>query len=151
MLQRIQTIYLLFVAVCMLMGAALPLTTFVYKEGVVDMEATGMFYNGALLGNITWELLSISFLCAALALVAIFFYKRRKIQIKLITANIVLIACFYLLVIFRIFNFTSWSMPDFKSFGFGLPMPLIAFLLCLLAIRKIKADEALVRSLDRLR
>jgi hypothetical protein len=40
---------------------------------------------------------------------------------------------------------------QFQKMGIGIIMPLIAIILTILAIRKIGADEALVRSLQRLR
>ena len=40
---------------------------------------------------------------------------------------------------------------EFQKVGVGIIMPLIALILTILAIRNIGADEALIRSLNRLR
>jgi len=40
---------------------------------------------------------------------------------------------------------------QFQKVGMGIIMPVIAIILTILAIRNIGADEALVRSLQRLR
>ncbi|MDR1743248.1 MAG: DUF4293 domain-containing protein [Dysgonamonadaceae bacterium] len=150
MLQRIQTVYLLVVSICMFLCGALPLLSFIFNGDAITFEATGIYINGRV-SHITWGLLSISCLSAILALVTLFFYKKRKTQVRMTIVNIVLIVCFYLSLGSRLYIFLSGQMPQFIRPGIGLAMPLISIVFCVMAIRSIKADEALVRSLDRLR
>ena len=73
------------------------------------------------------------------------------LQIRLSIFNIVLMIGFYLYFGFIIFKLHPVESLQFQKVGVGIIMPIIAVILTVLAIRKIGADEALVRSLDRLR
>lgn len=150
MLQRIQTVFLLVVSIFMLLCGSLPLVSFVFNGDAIRFEGTGIFLNGQVT-HITWGLLAICCLSAILALVTIFFYKKRKVQIGMTVCNIALIVCFYLALGWMIYDFLSGDTPQFIRPGIGLVMPAVAIVFCVLAIRNIKADEALVRSLSRLR
>ena len=86
-----------------------------------------------------------------LAFLIIFLFKNRILQIRLCVFNSILMLGFY-----GLFAFFYWSVKGqmesvSMSFKFALSFPLISLILNYLAIRNIGADEALVRSLDRLR
>ena len=57
----------------------------------------------------------------------------------------------YLYFGFIVYKLASAEELQFQKVGVGIIMPAIAIILTILAIRKIGADEMLVRSLDRLR
>ncbi|MDR3340142.1 MAG: DUF4293 domain-containing protein [Candidatus Symbiothrix sp.] len=82
---------------------------------------------------------------AVLALVAIFLFKKRKLQIK--TAWLIMLLLLVAIVLFLIkgdgFSIAAISYP--------ILIPFIAGIFNYLAIRAVKKDEQLVRSLDRLR
>ncbi|CEA16035.1 MAG TPA: DUF4293 domain-containing protein [Fermentimonas caenicola] len=151
MFQRIQTIFLVLAAAAMLIASSTPLATFNYNysEEVV-FESMGIYLNGTL-NDSTWGLFAISIGSSVLALITIFLYKKRMLQIRLSIFNLVLMIGFYLFFGFIFYKVYSVEELLFNKIGVGLIMPLIAIILTILAIRRIGSDEALVQSLNRLR
>lgn len=148
MLQRIQTVYLLIASVLMLAATVTPLATFYYEGNAVVFEAMGMYQDGNITDS-TWGLFAVGAISSLLALVTVFLYKTRMLQIRLSVFNIVVMIGFYLYFGFLIFRINPEL--QFQKIGVGIIMPVIAVILTYLAIRKIGADEMLVRSLNRLR
>ena len=151
MVQRIQTIFLVLAAAAMLIASSTPLATFNYNysEEVV-FESMGIYLNGTL-NDSTWGLFAISIGSSVLALITIFLYKKRMLQIRLSIVILVLMIGFYLFFGFIFYKVYSVEELLFNKIGVGLIMPLIAIILTILAIRRIGSDEALVQSLNRLR
>jgi hypothetical protein len=88
------------------------------------------------------------------ALVSIFMFKKRILQMRLNSFNIVLMLFQIIAMVAYFFYFKSnavaeEALPTHISLPFALPI--INIILTYLAIRAIGKDEALVRSLDRLR
>ena len=150
MLQRIQTLFLLLAAAAMLTASVTPLALFNYNGDEVMFEAMGIYLNGTL-SDSTWGLFVIGVISSLLALVTIFLYNKRKLQIRLSIFNVVVMVGFYLFFIFILYQVYPVENLEFQRVGVGVIMPVIAIILIVLAIRKIGADEALVRSLNRLR
>jgi len=150
MLQRIQSIYLLGIALCMAVPFFLPIFGIDIVSGNVDYY---LFGKEAGLGFIPKALqYSLLILVAGtlfLALVTVFCYKNRNLQVKLCFLNIAFIVLFYLgIVYFKI-------IADQNQAGFRLQiaafLPAVALIFNYLAVRFIKKDEALIKSMDRLR
>lgn len=150
MLQRIQTVFLLLASAAMLVASVTPLASFAYKGDPVVFEAMGVYLNGNLTDS-TWGLFAIGAISAILALITVFMYKNRMLQIRLSIFNIVLMVGFYLFFGFLIWKMNPGTDLIFQKVKIGIVMPIIGIILTILAIRKIGADEALVRSLNRLR
>lgn len=150
MLQRIQTVFLLLAAAAMLVASVTPLAAFLYNTDRVVLEALGIYLNGQL-NDSTWGLFAIGTVSSVLALFTVFLFKNRMLQIRCSIFNIILMIGFYLYLGFIVYRLTSVEMLHFQKIGVGIIMPVIAIILTILAIRKIGADEALVRSLNRLR
>jgi len=150
MLQRIQSLFLLLAAAAMLVATVTPLAYFVYDSDKVVFEAMGIYLNGNL-NDSTWGLFVIGLLSTLLALITVFVYKKRMVQIRLSIFNIVMMIGFYLYFGFLIYTIYPVESLQFQKVGVGIIMPVIAMILTILAIRNIGADEALVRSLQRLR
>jgi peptidoglycan/LPS O-acetylase OafA/YrhL len=127
MIQRIQTIYLLLV--CGLMGSMLFLPV------------------AQIAGSTSMTLSVESALTAILAFVAIFLYKKRKLQMNLCYVIFGLLILFYLNIIFDL-----W-LPNRENVDIKVPVvfPFFALILDILALLAIRKDEKLVRSADRLR
>ena len=152
MIQRIQTLYLLLATAMMSLTLFLPLATIVYGgnelvlkaftlSGVESIEGTLPVYLGAFLAVTT-----------ALLLVIIFLYKKRLVQIRLCVSTIVLLlgsAGLIGLYCYRLCDILSGDLVF--TLGFASLMPIVAIIPVVLAIRGIARDEALVRSLDRIR
>lgn len=85
---------------------------------------------------------------ALLHFITIFLYKKRILQIRILVFSIVL-----LLGLFGLFFYFSYAGFDGAKIAFKVPVafPLVAVILDYLAIRAIGKDEALIRSLNRIR
>ncbi len=150
MLQRIQSLFLLLAAAAMLLATVTPLAYFMNESDQVVFEAMGIYLNG-ILNDSTWGLFVIGLVSTVLALITVFVYKKRMLQIRFSIFNIVLMIGFYLYFGFLIYTIYPVESLQFQKVGVGIIMPVIAIILTILAIRNIGADEALVRSLQRLR
>lgn len=150
MLQRIQSVYLILAAAAMLISVTLPLVSFYFNTEEVLFEAMGIYLNGELTDS-TWGLFVIGLMSSIAALITIFLYKNRILQIRLSIFNIVLMIGFYLYFGFIMYKVYPVENLEFSKVGFGAIMPIVSIILTILAIRKIGADEALIRSLNRLR
>ena len=134
MIQRIQSVYLVLVAGLMLAMLFLP----------VPLHCCAVL--GGLVG-----------LVAAIALTAVFLYKRRLLQIKLCVVNILLLIGFYgayFLLPAACGGGGSCALAGDAGVTvcpIAMVIPAVAIVLSFLAIRGIKKDEKLVKSYDRLR
>ncbi|UOQ97996.1 DUF4293 domain-containing protein [Hymenobacter sp. 5317J-9] len=156
MIQRIQSVFLLLLALAMLSVLALPLwhkvdglthqeltlTAFGFQAQGLQLPATGP----------VWLIGALAAASAALAGYEIFQFKSRAKQLLLGSLNLLLIvatlgAMFY-------FSNKGEQLLNLKlegQFLAGFYLPTLALLLNLLANRFIRRDEQLVRSMDRLR
>lgn len=147
MIQRIQTAYLLVAGL---------LTTTLYKFDFAEIVVNGEFHvfnaQGIFKGEtMIFDGLPVMIfigLIAMLHFVAIFMYKKRIRQIRLVVFTIIL-----LFGLFGLFFYFIYAGFNDAKVAYKIPMafPLIAIILDYLAIRAIGRDEALVRSLDRIR
>ncbi|OJU56302.1 MAG: hypothetical protein BGN96_14785 [Bacteroidales bacterium 45-6] len=147
MIQRIQTIYLLLAIVLLAIANLVPLASFQLPTGeLIQVSVISGSHT-----NLTLPILSLSILSAILSAVSIFLYKNRKRQI--LVAYLALFPLLLLAGFFIGFTYGSGASSAHLSLVSvkGIILPAIAVILILLAIRKIKADEKLVRSLDRIR
>ena len=153
MLQRIQTVYLLLIVALTIATLFFPLAVLQAGNDLFSFDASGV---STLMGEPeliypTWGLFALAAIIAIVALVTIFLFKRRILQIRLCVFNALLMIGFYGFFAYLAYNFTSSFAEMSLQVKFGLAFPLINLILDYLAIRNIGADEALVRSLDRLR
>ena len=153
MLQRIQTVYLLLIVALTIATLFFPLAVLQAGNDLFSFDASGV---STLMGEPaliypTWGLFALVAVIAIVALVTIFLFKRRILQIRLCVFNALLMIGFYGFFAYLAYNFTSSFAEMSLQVKFGLAFPLINLILDYLAIRNIGADEALVRSLDRLR
>lgn len=97
-------------------------------------------------------LLGLTCLGAIVSLAAIFLFKNRQLQARLSGVSSIVAILLLGLVAFST-KTTLDQTPAGGSvhFAFGLALPVLALLLNWLASRAIRKDEALVRSMDRLR
>jgi hypothetical protein len=135
MLQRIQTLYIILVSICSgVLSFFLPLWTIADKPyNAVDST----------------EYLILFIASALLAVVAIFQYKSRQTQFVVCRLNIILNLILLGLFVYRLLNLSGAYKNAEK--GIGLILPVISIVLLVLANKAIKKDEALVKSVDRLR
>ncbi len=177
MIQRKQTLFLL-VAVCaMAMCFMFPIASFNAKaplgvpvSGELNLIAKE---NPSLMNDIlngeavtmgqkeyikVWPLTVLTILSAVVALVAMFLFKNRVMQMRVV-------AIAFLLGVVDIFLIFIWAVDSYISkvtvpmactdidvhYGIGTWCPIVAVILMFLAQRAIKKDEEKVRAADRLR
>lgn len=153
MLQRIQTVYLLLVTALTLALFFLPLAVLQSGDALYSFDVFGL---NTLLGekellNPTWGLVVLAVTVMIISLVTIFLFKKRMLQIRLTIFNTILLVGFYGLFAYMICLFKSNFGDLTYSLKFATAFPAVSIVLNYLAIRNIGADEALVRSLNRLR
>jgi len=136
MIQRIQSVYLLIVA---LSASLLPIWLPIW----VNADQMNVF---ALPGTIV----SFAFYgVAALALIAILLFKKRQNQFVINRLNIILNLFLLGFFVYRSLNLSGETLVSEKGIGMFIPVFSIVFLV--LANKAIKKDEDLVKSVDRLR
>lgn len=152
MLQRIQTVYLLIIVALTVAMLFLPLAVLQSGDQFMTFDATGISTMAAQpeLVYPTWGLFVLTAVIALVALITIFLFKKRMLQIRLCIFNGLLMLGMYAMFAFFVWNLKG-QMDVVMTFKFALSFPFISLILDYLAIRNIGADEALVRSLDRLR
>ena len=131
MIQRIQSVYLLLIAGIML---AMPFFLPIHKP------------EESLFSFSLYVSPTVALLVALMAFITIFLYKKRKLQIRLgywMSVFILLvclsIACSY------------YAFENKMIFYLAMILSAVAFIFDCMAIAKIKKDEKLVKSLDRIR
>lgn len=147
MIQRIQTVYIFIAAVLTGMLLAVDFAQLVVDGNFYIFDASGIkqgeqvIYNGL-------PVFGFIGLITLLHLIVIFMYKNRIRQIRVLAFTIIL-----LLGLVGLLFYFIYSGFEQVEVAYKVPMtfPLIAAILDYLAIRAIGKDEALVRSLDRIR
>ena len=155
MVQRIQTVYLLIVAGLFIALLFLPLATIQSGNTLYSFDVTGLntLVQPAKLLYPTWALMVLSAIIILLSFIIIFMYKKRILQMRICSFNTFIIIGFCALSGFYLWQFgKSPELPDMKiNIRVWAAFPIISIIFNYLAIRNIGADEALIRSLERLR
>ena len=150
MLQRIQTVYLLLASICMVVSLLTYLAIFSFDGDIVRFEAMGFYLNQEIIFP-TWGLFIVGNISAVLSVIIVFLYNKRMLQIRLAAMNIFIMLGYYGFIAFFIFKRNPELNSVFENIGVGIITPFVAIVFTYLAIRKIGADEALIRSLNRIR
>lgn len=153
MIQRIQTIWLLLAAISISCLLFLPIVT---TTDLIGMKfyiiASGLYQQVGGIKKQVESFLPLLISVSALAIMCffnIFNFKKRKLQKQMAYASIALII-----------GLSFWCSVYAKkipggvetaNYDTGMFLPPLAIAFCLLAIRGINRDEALLRSADRLR
>lgn len=151
MLQRIQTVYLLISAILMAVVTFTGNVVFTTSDAVYTLAFNGVVKGAdASMVYTTWPLIALSLLSATLAFFSVFMYKKRMIQIRISIFNLVLMIGYIPMLVYYIMDINK-ELSTTSSYKVPIVFPLIAAILTFLSIRAIGKDEALVRSLDRIR
>ncbi len=137
MIQRIQSIYLSLAAIAGVVFIFLPF-------GNINKEGKMIALNALMNPIFCISIITIS----AFALISIFLFKNRKLQMRFVLLNILLSSLLLLVFIYGIYNHIQ---QDQLSPSFGVVLPLFMLLFNFLAYKGIQHDELLVKSMDRLR
>ena len=147
MIQRIQSLYLLISAILVALLFVLPFAEIVQDGAIYLFNSKGIILDGTLKEN--GAALSILIgIVVALHGFALLSYKHRIRQMRVIVFSIlVMLGLFGMFFFFTYYSFSGARI----SFKISLVFPLVAIILDYLAIRAIGKDEALIRSIDRIR
>jgi len=136
MIQRIQTVYLLLQG---LIAGILPFFVNLWS----DAQGMEIYAKNELLISIAF------YISAALAVIAIVYFKNRKHQFVINRLNMILNLFLLGFFVYRSLNLSGETLVSEK--GIGMLIPIVSIVLLFLANRGIKKDEDLVKSVDRLR
>lgn len=147
MIQRIQTIYILIAGVLTATLFKLKFADLIVNNELLIFNSKGILKDTELVFNGLPIMILIGII-ALLHLVIIFMYKKRIRQIRFLVFTLIL-----LLGLFGMFFLFTYAAFDDIKVAFKIPMafPIVAIILDYLAIRAIGKDEALIRSINRIR
>lgn len=158
MIQRIQSVYLLLAAAGLVLMFFFPLSVHNFRglevdfmlldKSAPDEVSAGMMLN-------LWPLVSGVVLLIILALVIIFLYKNRPLQMRLamisVLLNILLVIAVFWMANHLAGKLDPESVDQTVEYQFGAYLPVLSLLFFILAHRGIKKDERMVRAADRIR
>jgi len=137
MLQRIQTVYLIFVFI---LSGVLP---FIFPLWTLS--------NGKEFHFMSVILYQILFgLSTTITILSIISFKKRQQQFVFNRLNIILNLILLGLFVYRSLNLSGETLAVSEK-GIGMFLPIISIVMLVLANKAIKKDEDLVKSVDRLR
>lgn len=136
MIQRIQTLYLLLAAT---VSGGLIFAFHLWKttDDITIFASDNLMFFAMFMAS------------AVLSVISIFMYKNRKSQFVVGRLNIIL--NFILLGFFVYWSLIIPGEMQISEKGIGMFLPIISIVLLVMANKAIKKDEALVKSVDRLR
>jgi hypothetical protein len=149
MIQRKQTIFLL-------ISVVLFALTFLFPFGKIgDIELhnyAAVDPTGVKTEGISHYFFSVCLSVAAIiSLISIFLYKNRHQQMTVLRLSFIFFAASFALLALYIKSATTVINQHAFSFGISFFLPFGSFFMNMFALRGIRKDEQLVKSLDRLR
>lgn len=157
MLQRKQSLFLLLAALLLASTWLFPIATYTRADSAFLLRSTGLFTaEGVPVSDVELKVpfhLVLSVLAAGM-LVAIFLYGDRPRQMRFVRGTYLLmlaVIAFMFIVDRSVTSYLEQGGTVETHYGLTFVLPIVALVLAFLAERSIKADETLVRSMDRLR
>lgn len=162
MIQRRQTIFMLLSAIISALLFFVPLMTFKANDSVMSFTIFGIEnpVEGITLSqSYTWPLIVLAALMTILPFYTLLRYKKRQHQVKMcqldLLLNIVFIGVVFLYYeadIQQVIAAVEGETYQLEvAYFIGMAIPLVNLVLEILAIRGIKKDIELLKSIDRLR
>lgn len=156
MIQRIQSIYLL--VATFLLGSIFfhPVAEILGADGkLFIVNFNGLYENNENVLTIhsspTIPLIILLVIMVIISFLSIFFYKKRILQMRMNSFNIILMIGYLGLVYYYIHQVFQRQLEGVVSYEITAIFPFVAAILTYLAIRAIGKDEVLIRSMDRIR
>jgi len=141
MIQRVQSIWLLLAAICAALMFVWPLYGGTLQNGTIKY----------FLANSSYSLMIMVGIVAALSFFAIFLFKNRPAQIKLVWLALIADIGLTALAYFNSNQFASGNLFVSSGYKAVVVLPIVVFIFLILALRGIRADEKMVRNADRFR
>lgn len=152
MIQRKQSVFLLFAAIVSVVSLCLPIGVLKPVEIGVDSVVYNLSIQGGngILDFSVAPLFCILSVSVVVSLATIFLYNNRKLQIKLCSWNMLLLFIWY--VAYGVLAYVKTdSMNVELKMSFAFILPLVSIILIYMARKGVIADEALIRAADRIR
>ena len=153
MIQRIQTLYMFIAIILMLVLFFLPLADILSAEDQLYVfRFDGLYYAGH--DTVYVQTIPPIILLAVIVGInffSLFLYRRRIIQMRINFINMLLMLGYVGLVVFYVQDFSYRLNAQVVTYKIFNAFPFIAAVFMYLAIRAIGKDEALIRSIDRIR
>jgi hypothetical protein len=152
MIQRIQTVYLALLVICLGLAFAFPFATYPLEEGIASLGALGVSDNISTAS--TWFPYYVTIGASmGLGIMTISQFKNRKKQLNFGKINylLIIVSLIFISIDTRGVADKIGILEAEISYGIGMFLPVAALAFQFLANRSIKADEKLVKSMDRLR
>ena len=154
MIQRVQSIFIILAALAMASLIIWPIDTFGSLRGMAELHWDGVFdTTPGTQEPVIRRMLSLALIIIApivLNAVGLFMFKRRPAQMRVVGVAAGFEVCVAAVLVYLSIE-TASGMEAEVHFCVRWLLPVIAAALDVLAYRRISDDEALVRSLDRLR
>jgi len=152
MIQRIQSVYLTIGLILMGLLAWLPLGEILSGSEIYNFSIKGI--ENSQTGQVLYSgipLLILLLIIIAVQVAALFGYRKRILQMRMTGFNILLMIGLLLLGWFFVHQSVNLLNKGTFAYHLAIVFPLVSAILNYLAIRAIGKDEALVRSIDRIR
>jgi len=153
MIQRIQTLYLLVALLIIESLFFVPLGEVVVETQNYKLMFNGFFQiieNSSKLVQQNYALIILIPLIGLINFITIFLFKKRTLQLRLTMYNTILmfgLSGMAVYILYRAFsNYDAVILPNIS-----IVFPVIAGILNFLAFRQIRKDDALVKSMNRIR
>jgi hypothetical protein len=146
MIQRIQTIWLLLASILSFVSLQTSFFSGI-KQLTIDAAVQPEASYARLTGMNNWILLVATVLMALLALISIFLYNNRRIQMRVVLAGLLLSVG----LIFLYYRESLRFLPGQGTLDLTALVVMVIPFLFFLAIRGIYKDEYLVKSVNRIR
>ena len=155
MIQRIQSLFLLFAVILIVILMSNPFATFIVEPQLAKytLSVFGLSkVDGSSIEKVQnlWFLLGFMVIVLLINFVTVFLYQKRILQIRLCIISIIMLLGVQGVMYYIVFAFGK-NLNSSPHYNLVFIFPLVAAILNFLALRAIARDEALIRSLDRLR
>ena len=165
MIQRKQTVLMLASVIAILMMLVMPLGTIESADAYFNLSGLGInsVTDGVPLDRMSYDLVGILLCMFTLPLVCIFLFNKRKVQLRILIYTAVLDLLFYAYFFFyeggvlegmatSVLSLSGYSTEVSSEYTYTLyVMPALSAFCCVMAIKGVLYDIALLASADRLR
>ncbi len=150
MIQRIQSLYLFISFGLILSLFFIPFAELIDKSGETFLFLYRGLESGGKMIFVIYPVAILTAIIAFVNLITIFLFKRRMLQIRLIVFNMICMLGLVGLVFYSIHN-QEEALNAVVGYNIVNAFPLVAFVFNFMAMRAIRKDENLIRSMDRIR
>jgi len=150
MIQRKQTLFLLAAFILTGLLFFVDLGTLQNSQATWQFKATGIIGANANTAINTYPIVALTIISTLISFITIFSYKKRVLQLRLSGLNLAFLAGTSG-IIYYTGQSAATQLGATISFSWPIIAPLVALVLTILAMMAIRKDEALVKSLNRIR